>query len=281
MKSFRLLPLLVFAALALLVLKGIGLVTQGGYVLTGVDLAQAQTETAPASAEAIPAESASQTDSNPATNPAQIASEERTGLVSAETDAAKRATESLFAETGPASVEAGQLDALPFAQNKAGEKVPMANEDGTSDTEKIVLERLSDRRAELDAFESQLRSREAVVAAAEKRLDERITELKALEAQITALVERKKADDDAQFKSLVSMYENMKPKAAAAIFNQLGNDTLLRISVAMNPRKMSPILAAMTPARAQDLTALMVTQEVEPTIDGAQDLSRLPQIVGQ
>ena len=35
MKSVRLLPVVIFAALALLLFKGIGLVTSGGYVLTG------------------------------------------------------------------------------------------------------------------------------------------------------------------------------------------------------------------------------------------------------
>ncbi len=35
MKSVRLLPVVIFAALALLLFKGIGLVTNGGYVLTG------------------------------------------------------------------------------------------------------------------------------------------------------------------------------------------------------------------------------------------------------
>ena len=35
MKSIRLLPVVIFAALALLLFKGIGLVTTGGYVLIG------------------------------------------------------------------------------------------------------------------------------------------------------------------------------------------------------------------------------------------------------
>ena len=35
MKSIRLLPVVIFAALALLLFKGIGLLTTGGYVLIG------------------------------------------------------------------------------------------------------------------------------------------------------------------------------------------------------------------------------------------------------
>jgi len=41
-RSIRLLPVVIFAALALLVFKGIGLVTNGGYVLTGTTQVVAQ-----------------------------------------------------------------------------------------------------------------------------------------------------------------------------------------------------------------------------------------------
>lgn len=218
-------------------------------------------------------------------NPAATASDTRTGLTEADAsaDAADRASQSLFSLAGPASVDSTQLDAVPFEVNKAGEKIPLANADGQSTTEKAVLERLSERRAELDALENQIKQREALVAAAEKRLNERVDELKALEAKISVLVEQKKSADDEQFKGLVSMYENMKPKDAANIFDQLSSDVLFRVAVAMNPRKMSPILAAMTPDRAQELTTQMAAKQAEPTLDAAsaQDLSQLPQIVGQ
>ena len=274
MRPVRLLPIVVFAAFALLVLKGIGLVTEGGYVLTGVEMGSAQ-EQAP------DAKMAGAGDEAPV-NPAEQASGERTGISEAEAAAAERASETLFSRADPAPVNSSQLDSVPFSVNKAGEKIPLVNEDGTSDTEKAVLERLSDRRAELDALENELAARQAVVEAAEKRLDERVAELKVIEERINALVEQKKAADNEQFKGLVSMYETMKAKDAATIFNQLSNDVLYRVAISMNPRKMAPILAAMAPARAQELTALMAVEETEPTMNEANaDLSQLPQIVGQ
>ena len=277
MKSIRLLPLVVFAALALFVLKGVGLVTEGGYVLTGTEAVQASDHDATPTGEEAPAEED--------VNPAAAESAERTGIDDAEAagDAAERASQSLFSRAGPTPVSSSQLDAAPFEMTKAGEKVPLTNEDGTNTTEKAVLERLSDRRAELDAFENQLKQREALVAAAEKRMTERADQLKELEAQINALVEQKKAADDEQFRGLVSMYENMKPKDAATIFDQLSNDVLFRVAVAMNPRKMAPVLAAMTPARAQELTTMMAAEQSEPSLDPAdvQDLNQLPQIIGQ
>ncbi len=74
----------------------------------------------------------------------------------------------------------------------------------------------------------------------------------------------------------------MKPKDAAAIFDQLEMSVLLRVARAMNPRKMAPIMAKMNPSRAQELTAGMAVDQVEPTIELAgEDLGALPQIVGE
>ena len=75
MKQVRLLPVVIVAALALLVLKGFGVMTGGGYVLTGPSAAQAA---GGAAEEADPAESGDPqmdlpaeptlTDSNPTMN---------------------------------------------------------------------------------------------------------------------------------------------------------------------------------------------------------------------
>lgn len=293
MNSIRLLPLVVFAAFALLLLKGFGLVTEGGYVLAGVNVAEAAGAASDSAADGAAEPPGINVDPTVVAqaageNPAAAESAARTGMTEQSepelaTDAAERASESLFSRAGPTPVSSNQLDAAPFEMNKSGEKVPLTPADGANITEKAVLERLSDRRAELDAFENQLKQREALVAAAEMRMTERADQLKALEAQINALVEQKKAIDEEQFKGLVSMYENMKPKAAAQIFDQLSSDVLFRVAVAMNPRKMSPVLAAMNPARAQELTAMMAAEQTEPSLDevGVQDLTQLPQIVGQ
>jgi flagellar motility protein MotE (MotC chaperone) len=78
------------------------------------------------------------------------------------------------------------------------------------------------------------------------------------------------------------MYETMKPKDAAKIFDQLEIRTLLRVARAVNPRKMAPILAAMSAARAQELTSAMAADTPPPRVAAAsEDLANLPQIVGK
>ena len=57
-----------------------------------------------------------------------------------------------------------------------------------------------------------------------------------------------------RFKSIVSMYENMKSKDAARIFDRLDMKILVDVSTQINPRKMSEILGQMSSDSAERLT---------------------------
>lgn len=263
MSSFRLLPIVLVAITALLVFKGIGLLTGGAYVLTGTEFAAAQTAT----------QSVAEAD---------FMNQQDNDLTDAEATAARRAADSLFSRAAPTPIESQQIDALVVEENRLGEKVEFGSNDGSELTERAVLERLGERRLELDARERQLGTREDLVNAAESRLNARIAALDALEAEVQALVDKKNELDNQQFADLVSMYENMKAKDAALVFDNLDMDVLLRLSTSINPRKMSPILAEMQTARAQALTLLMAADQSDaPMSSSSDDFSELPQIVGQ
>lgn len=173
-------------------------------------------------------------------------------------------------------------DAVPMQVNASGMPVPMTNVQGGSATEESILQSLAARRTELEAYEKDLALRASLVDAAEKRVAERQTTLEALEAQISALVDQRQEMEAGQFAGIVAMYETMKPRDAANIFNALDMDVLLRVAKTMNPRKMSPILAAMDAARAQELTVRMAALADQPAAEMTpDDLAALPQIVGQ
>src|SRR5690606_16496737 len=122
--------------------------------------------------------------------------------------------------------------------------------------------------------------RASIVDAAEKRIAERAATLEALEAQISSLVDQRTEMEAGQFAGIVAMYESMRPKDAANIFNDLDMDVLLRVAKTMNPRKMAPILAEMAAPRAQELTVQMATlADKPPTQMTPDDLAALPQIV--
>jgi flagellar motility protein MotE (MotC chaperone) len=56
------------------------------------------------------------------------------------------------------------------------------------------------------------------------------------------------------------MYENMKPRDAARVFDRLSIDILVSVVLQMNPRKMSEVLAAMTPESAEKLTVALANR---------------------
>ena len=67
-------------------------------------------------------------------------------------------------------------------------------------------------------------------------------------------MQKKDEAEAARFKGLVTMYETMKPRDAAKIFDRLEVGVLLKVASQINPRNMSEILALMSPDRAEHLT---------------------------
>ena len=135
-------------------------------------------------------------------------------------------------------------------------KPSMALTDPTllTQTEIDLLQQLADRRETLDARQRELEVREGLLKAAESRIDKKIEELKTLETTINELVAEYDQQQVAKIKSLVKIYENMKPKDAARIFEELDMDTLLLVAERMKERSLAPVLAAMNPAKARDVT---------------------------
>jgi hypothetical protein len=56
----------------------------------------------------------------------------------------------------------------------------------------------------------------------------------------------------------VKTYETMKAEDAARIFNKLDRTILVDVASRMKPAKIGAVMAAMEPARAQDLTVQLV-----------------------
>ncbi len=110
-------------------------------------------------------------------------------------------------------------------------------------------------RSPADERESQAAAREATIAAAEKRLSERMIELVAVQQRLQGLQNSLKERDEANWTGLVKLYESMKPREAAAILNSLEKSVLIEIFDRMKPVKASPILASMDTERARQVTA--------------------------
>ena len=222
----RILPVTMAAAALLFVVK-VGDVWRGDDGLAGV--AQAGTQQAAGDAKAEPAKSA---------EPAPTA--DAGGAHAAEADR----------DTDADAPVAGTL----------------AAKDPTlfSKSELELLQNLAVRRDELESRARALEMRENLLQATERRIDGKIVELRQIENKIQALLDRYDQREDAQLRSLVKVYENMKPKDAARIFNQLEMDILLNVAERMREAKVAPVLAKMDSAKAKALTVELATRRKLP-----------------
>ena len=132
-----------------------------------------------------------------------------------------------------------------------------------SDSEKALLQDLLRRRQQLDAREHALDERDTVLEATEARLQSKIDHLGALQAKINQLESDRKKRQDANWSGLVKVYEAMKPRDAAAIFNVLDMRVLLQVLDRMNDRKAAAVLAAMQPERARMATQMLAQMRID------------------
>lgn len=142
--------------------------------------------------------------------------------------------------------------------------LPDSLEIGGSAAERAVLESLGKRRESLQEQEGQLDLREKLLQATEERIQKRVEELKKLEERIESAVNEKKSQEKSEIAGLVTMYESMKPKDAARIFDRLSLPILMKVVREMKPRKMAAVLARMSPDAAERLTVAIASDSTEP-----------------
>lgn len=218
-RDFRLIPLLLLAIGCLAVLKIAGILLDGGYVLMGEPSPQKLSWAQETLNFPVPG--------------GKVEPVEITGSV----DAPKK-------EEAPKNA----------SETRPDETIATKPPEQVSPTERAVLERLQERRQELETRAREIDIRESLLKAAEKRVESKVDEMKGVETRISAAVQQKEEADNARFKSIVTMYENMKPKDAGRIFDRLDMSVLIEVASRIKPQKMADILAQMSAEAAEKLT---------------------------
>jgi flagellar motility protein MotE (MotC chaperone) len=139
---------------------------------------------------------------------------------------------------------------------------------GLSREELNVLSRLGERRRALEEREAEIETQARLLEAAEQRIQERVAKLESLQGSIERLLGQLGEAEENEQQRLVSIYEKMKPKAAASIFSQMDRSTLLSVAGRMKNQNLSDILAAMPTDKAVELTTLLASRHGQPeTLD--------------
>ncbi|MBN8521064.1 MAG: flagellar protein FlbB [Alphaproteobacteria bacterium] len=133
-----------------------------------------------------------------------------------------------------------------------------------SDARMALFKDLSARRQDIESREKEVALREALLKAGEQEIDQKYKELSALKAEIQNLLKQQSAEEEKRAASLVKIYEGMKAKDAARIFDTLDMDVLIQVLGRMSERKSAPIIAAMSAERARSLTVMLAEQKRLP-----------------
>ncbi|MEA2835402.1 MAG: hypothetical protein QOG66_3604 [Methylobacteriaceae bacterium] len=271
LRDVRLVPIVLMATVALFALKALGLVLDGGYLFD--NRSDGRDATAITGTIAPPRPAASPRKESPAAGKQSWSQQtfdfpDITGSVGATPSPPKE-------ETSPGKGEGTAKKPQEPPPTVNGKPVPLDLEHPVSPAERAILESLQKRRAELDARARDLDIREDLLRAAEKRVGGRIDELKDIEARVGAAMQQKDEGEAARFKNVVTMYENMKAKDAAKIFDGLEIKILLDVAKEINPRRMSDILAQMTPENAQRLTVALAVRSAQSDQSQPADLPKI------
>jgi flagellar motility protein MotE (MotC chaperone) len=155
----------------------------------------------------------------------------------------------------PASPGANPVQVASAAPPKAIKKTDFPDDPTLYSPADIdVLQQLADRRAELEQWASDLALREQLLKVTESRIETQVGDLKNAQSALKGLLKQYDQEQETKLKSLVKVYEAMKPRDAARIFEQLEMDVLLDVVERMKEAKIAPVLAAMNPDKAKDVT---------------------------
>lgn len=260
MSNFRLLQLVIFAGFCLLLLKSSALIFSGGDVLTGAAPLNAQETEEAAARNKEKDQIANGENKDPAK---ELAKGKNAGDLKEQQTVAK-------AEDMGEKQEIERTKPVNYAVKKV---VP-------SNSELDLLESLALRRKQLNLRETQLKLKENLLMAAQKQIDERISQLKKLEAKIQVDLKKQDVLKDGQYKRLVKIYSSMKPKEAARIFNGLNMEILVDLVRAMKAAAGSQILAKMEADKARAVTMILAKKEKMVMAKPKDLTSDLPKIVG-
>lgn len=153
------------------------------------------------------------------------------------------------------------------AQTAANQCAPptLAEMAGLSAAEVQVLQALQARRQALDQRAEQYSTQDELMIAAEQRLNERLTELRTLETHVNDLLGQLDEAQEQRLASLVDVYQRMRAKDAAAVFDGLDDEVLVQVASRMRQANLAEVMGRMEPARARQLTQMLADRARPPT----------------
>lgn len=114
-----------------------------------------------------------------------------------------------------------------------------------------ILQTLRVRYEKLQEIEADLQIKDDILKGIQDQIDKKLEKLANIDAQ---MISENHSSVNKNYNKLVKIYEGMKPKEAAKIFDTLQTGIILGVAQQMKENKLAAIVAEMSPEKARDLT---------------------------
>jgi flagellar motility protein MotE (MotC chaperone) len=179
-------------------------------------------------------------------------------------------TESQKAQTPSAMAHEGKKE----ASSKEVSAVKDSHGTGGACLTGSFVQAARDKMTRLEQKEVEVEERIRVMQVAEQRVQEQLARLDAAREKISEAAQSAESKMSKDNLRLMQMYEQMKAKDAAEIFNEMDPQVAAVLLRSMKEQKSSQILAAMEPKKAYDVT-LMLSSYLK------QDEQKIRQVIGK
>lgn len=125
-----------------------------------------------------------------------------------------------------------------------------------------MLEAIRERQEALESEEARVEERLEILANAQAEFERKRLELQEAERQLAATLSQTDGAVLRDIAQLTAMYESMKPKNAAEIFNEMDPNFSSGFLIRMNPQAAADILSSMDPDIAYQVSVLMANRNI-------------------
>ncbi|MFQ3307221.1 MAG: flagellar motility protein MotE (MotC chaperone) [Candidatus Midichloriaceae bacterium] len=130
------------------------------------------------------------------------------------------------------------------------------------ESEKKLLQQLRKRRKEIDEYKDDIYTDRDAMVSIKQHIDSRLNVLEKLQQKIKPRVQEVNKEEVLRRDKLVKVYESMKSKDAAKIFDELPMGILLDVTETMKESKLALILADMKADKARELTTILSDKHI-------------------
>jgi len=123
-----------------------------------------------------------------------------------------------------------------------------------------MLATLGEQQEGINRREETFEVQEKQLLVLKAELAKRLKQIEKVEQKLEAMVKEQEALDSARVKSLVKVFESMKPAQAAPILSKMDARSLLFVLTQMKGQKIAAILAQLPPEEAANISVVLTGQ---------------------